>query len=713
MSVERPPKSIVWKGNAERSSGRKVSNLRSVSLVKLMDQEAEEDTTDATPAQPTRARLNSDDPPPLISASEDSSSEVEATTAQAVAQPKQTALMPWEHDGRPRFPNEGKSHPGISLRERQRMERDLRHNINSWKREQGTTTTNTRRSSAPRPQAAPTTTSDNAAETSSAQPQAHPTREATATTQEGNIRINEPERSQTSNYLEHQQETEFYEAQYTNMRKSRIETISDLTYDLDDISSANDRNYAREAQDHYARHELTPFDRYIWYREEGGRRKFFPGDKGDEDYYARWEPTETEEGIWMEDYNYIRPSAYAFRDAGYREWYQSTHPLPHDMKHAVEQWVHRRRQLERCQTAHSRSYESYLRAEQQDSSKAQTSQTWDNRRLYNLHMERTQTALDLVGTVMDTPTVITEQDVDDELIRLATIERNKRTAQATSSSIPMPSDNRRIQSPDIRPDTHPESIGQPIRMGLIATSREFPGPYKGCEYADVHIPGPFSVENHPFKGPNDMPPADDYTQQSRTTQLAVEKAVEALQKTDTRLPPTTKKVRKTISNKSDIRTQTATTLYGRMRQTKHNLQANKQRNVNAIVDTGAQVTTMPESAVNLMPHARNHRDAPPGTAVRYGNGEMEIIERLVDIGHFEVQVTPDNCTSTLISVDQIVKDGHTVTFSETHTVIEDNKQRYSLSYPREPDSREWMIPLTAMEDITQLRRKHPLIPRSI
>ena len=73
------------------------------------------------------------------------------------------------------------------------------------------------------------------------------------------------------------------------------------------------------------------------------------------------------------------------------------------------------------------------------------------------------------------------------------------------------------------------------------------------------------------------------------------------------------------------------------------------------MDTGAQVTTMPESAVSKMPNAHNHRDAPSGTAVKYGNGELETIERLVDIGHYEVQVTPDNCAATLISVDQIIQ----------------------------------------------------------
>jgi hypothetical protein len=111
----------------------------------------------------------------------------------------------------------------------------------------------------------------------------------------------------------------------------------------------------------------------------------------------------------------------------------------------------------------------------------------------------------------------------------------------------------------------------------------------------------------------------------------------------------------------------------------------KQRDANAIIDTGAQVTTMPESAVNRMPTAHNHRDAPPGTAVKYGNGEIEIIERLVDIGHYEVQITPDNCSTSLISVDQIVADGHTVTFSATETIITDDNDRHRLTYPRVPN----------------------------
>ena len=60
------------------------------------------------------------------------------------------------------------------------------------------------------------------------------------------------------------------------------------------------------------------------------------------------------------------------------------------------------------------------------------------------------------------------------------------------------------------------------------------------------------------------------------------------------------------------------------------------QNISAIGDTGAQVKTMPESALSKMPYAHNYRDASSGTAVKYGNGELETIQRLVDIRHYEV-----------------------------------------------------------------------------
>ena len=47
-------------------------------------------------------------------------------------------------------------------------------------------------------------------------------------------------------------------------------------------------------------------------------------------------------------------------------------------------------------------------------------------------------------------------------------------------------------------------------------------------------------------------------------------------------------------------------------------------------------------------------------------------------------------------------DGHTVTFSATDITIADDTDRYKLSYPRVPATREWMVPMQAMEELTAL-----------
>jgi hypothetical protein len=71
-------------------------------------------------------------------------------------------------------------------------------------------------------------------------------------------------------------------------------------------------------------------------------------------------------------------------------------------------------------------------------------------------------------------------------------------------------------------------------------------------------------------------------------------------------------------------------------------------------------------------------------------------------------MTPDNCSASLISVGQIVADGHTVTFSATETIITDDNDRYRLTYPRVPNSREWTVPMQAMEELSRLRQDHQL-----
>ena len=126
--------------------------------------------------------------------------------------------------------------------------------------------------------------------------------------------------------------------------------------------------------------------------------------------------------------------------------------------------------------------------------------------------------------------------------------------------------------------------------------------------------------------------------------------------------------------------------------------------VNAIIDIGAQVTTMFESAVSCMPSVYDHRDAPPGTAVKYGNGEIKNIERLVDIGHYEVQITPDNCQASLISVNQLVHDEHTVALWYMH-IPEDIMCYYTV----QGDRPMWKNTNVTVKEIRQVFRLSPCL----
>ena len=53
-------------------------------------------------------------------------------------------------------------------------------------------------------------------------------------------------------------------------------------------------------------------------------------------------------------------------------------------------------------------------------------------------------------------------------------------------------------------------------------------------------------------------------------------------------------------------------------------------------------------------------------------------------------------------------DTQLVTFSATETIITDDNDCYRLTYPRVPNSREWIVPMQAIEDLSRLRQDHPL-----
>ena len=129
---------------------------------------------------------------------------------------------------------------------------------------------------------------------------------------------------------------------------------------------------------------------------------------------------------------------------------------------------------------------------------------------------------------------------------------------------------------------------------------------------------------------------------------------------------------------------------------------------NAVVDSGAMMTTVPRRLLLGTPWEDNIRPAPPGTTIRYGNMETEPVEEHAQIGQYNTSLVPDRFSTALVCVHDIVTAGHTVTFTDHHTIISDIGSSYTLTTPRQPASREWRVPLYILQRLTDLRAAHPL-----
>jgi hypothetical protein len=373
--------------------------------------------------------------------------------------------------------------------------------------------------------------------------------------------------------------------------------------------------------------------------------KYKESDTGKEQYYTDFPGIKLE---GSEDRNNIAPCKWTMCDPEYVKWLISTNPTPVDVRQATRLWLDRREMLWRKQHPAPGSYEEFLQRNLVGPGKnykdedgydyiSHPEDTWDKGSLYRMHMIRLQAANDLTHGAEDRAYTM-ERHIDNYLIANHQGEEGETECTLTA---------------------------QQKYDATLKTIRESNA--KAGIYRDASHPWPKPV---PVRTP---PEQHDWDFFYRSLQAPPDQRSAILATMCSGKTP-------------ELRTQRATTLSERIGKKQHAMQAaiRKQRDVNAIIDTGAQVTTMPESALNRMPAAHNHRDAPPGTAVKYGNGEIEIIKQLVDIGHYEVQITPNNCSTSLTSVDQIVTDGHTVTFSATETIIIDD---YRLTYPRVPNSR--------------------------
>jgi hypothetical protein len=129
---------------------------------------------------------------------------------------------------------------------------------------------------------------------------------------------------------------------------------------------------------------------------------------------------------------------------------------------------------------------------------------------------------------------------------------------------------------------------------------------------------------------------------------------------------------------------------------------------NAVVDSGAMLTTVPRRLLLGTPWEENIRPTPPGTTIRYGNMETEPVEEHAHIGEYNASLVPDRFSTALICVHDIVIAGHTVAFTNLHTIISDTGSAYTVTIPRLPSSREWRVPIHLLQRLTDLRIEHPL-----
>ena len=202
--------------------------------------------------------------------------------------------------------------------------------------------------------------------------------------------------------------------------------------------------------------------------------------------------------------------------------------------------------------------------------------------------------------------------------------------------------------------------------------------------------------NHPDYGANQNAPINPYLPSQRNRDTGTPPTATSPQSVSTSSPPSSPHNNSRPANRQfDARTQT------------HEVHISPD-DPNAVIDSGAMMTTVPRRLLLGTPWADNIRPAPPGTTIRYGNMETEPVEEIAHIGSYNTSLVPDRFSTALVCVHDIVSAGHSVTFTDLHTIISDTNSAYTVTIPRQPSSREWRVPLHILEQLTNLRSAHPL-----
>ena len=130
----------------------------------------------------------------------------------------------------------------------------------------------------------------------------------------------------------------------------------------------------------------------------------------------------------------------------------------------------------------------------------------------------------------------------------------------------------------------------------------------------------------------------------------------------------------------------------------------------AILDSGADLTSYPNFIIERLGPTKctNIRQVESPIKLTYGNGESVSIDRKVNMGIYEVLITPDHCKECLISGDQLTYSGHVLILTLSETIILDIGWRYMVRYKRIPGRADFQVPLDVLNLLSELRDQHLL-----
>lgn len=134
----------------------------------------------------------------------------------------------------------------------------------------------------------------------------------------------------------------------------------------------------------------------------------------------------------------------------------------------------------------------------------------------------------------------------------------------------------------------------------------------------------------------------------------------------------------------------------------------------AILDSGADHTTIPESLARRLPwDITSQQQGRRSITLQYGNGATLQSTEEMQVGDYTIYIMPDTANQPLISLGEIVDEHNVITLRRNTATIEHETGVYALTFPREAienqstiRTRQWTVPVSILQQLTLLRQQH-------